>query len=412
MFGTIVLFAFGTLVCLIGLYVSRWLEMLVGIFLNLIFMAILMYQEKKKKKSNNLKTENKEQSFFQYGHAYVKSKIDAAVRDGSRIAVVSGKLEIDKPIRLPSNFSLILENCHLRMADGCYSNMFVNEHHDTELGKTQDGTDKNIRILGRGRAIIDGGKYNGLSEKNHSRNGMPPIWKNNLILFTNVDGFKISNISCRNQRWWAMNFIYCSNGYIGGIDFCSNDILIDPNGNEIHGLRRADNYDVLVKNADGIDLRCGCHDIVIKNLTGFTEDDTVALTALDGNLEKTFAVKGLPSDIYNVKIKNISTASFCTNVRLLNQGDFKLHDIVIDGVYDQSEGSPHMDKGLYAVRVGDTRLYGTRHSTKEETYNIRIKNVVGGGLYAVSLAGEVGNLVMSDIRTLGDTQMILDQRTD
>ena len=30
----------------------------------------------------------------------------------------------------------------------------------------------------------------------------------------------------------------------------------------------------------------------------------------------------------------LHTAAFCTNVRLLNQGDVKLHDIMIDGVYD------------------------------------------------------------------------------
>ena len=29
-------------------------------------------------------------------------------------------------------------------------------------------------------------------------------------------------------------------------------------------------------NADGIDIRRGCRDIVIENITGFTEDDTVA----------------------------------------------------------------------------------------------------------------------------------------
>jgi hypothetical protein len=348
--------------------------------------------------------------FLKGGSAYVRSKIEESVRNESRTAIVSGNWEIDEAIRLPSNFTLILEDAHLRMADGVYSNMFVNEHHGTDIGNTANGTDRNINIIGRGNAILDGGNYNGLSEKNHSRDGLPPIWKNNLLLFTNVDGFKVSDISCRNQRWWALNFVYCANGYIGNIDFCSNDTAIDENGNVYHGLKRKKYADVLVKNADGIDLRQGCHDILIENITGFTEDDSVALTALNGKLEQTFAVKGLSSDLCNVEIRNVRTAAFCTNVRLLNQGDVKLHDIVIDGVYDMGDESPHIDNGIFAVRIGDTHLYGTRHATEDETYNITVKNVCGGGNYVLSLAGSMKNLVLSGIEAKNGAKMLKDDR--
>ena len=349
--------------------------------------------------------------FSKGGSAYVRSKIEESVRNESRTAIVSGNWEIDEAIRLPSNFTLILEDAHLRMADGVYSNMFVNEHHGTDIGNTANGTDRNINIIGRGNAILDGGNYNGLSEKNQLQDGLPPIWKNNLLLFTNVDGFKVSGISCRNQRWWALNFVYCANGYLGNIDFCASDIAVDENGGEYHGLKREKYKEVLVKNADGIDLRQGCHDILIENITGFTEDDSVALTALNGKLEQTFAVKGLSSDLCNVEIRNIRTAAFCTNVRLLNQGDIKLHDITIDGVYDTSGDSPYMDKGLYAVRIGDTHLYGTRHATEDETYNITVKNVYGCGDYVLCLAGAMKNLVLSGIEAKNGAKMLKDDRT-
>ena len=245
--------------------------------------------------------------FTKDGSAYITSKIEEAVKNESRTATISGNWEIREAIRLPSNFTLILENAHLRMADGVYSNMFVNEHHETEIGRTTAGTDRNISISGRGEAILDGGEYNGLSEKTQLQNGLPPIWKNNLLLFTNIDGFRVSGIACRNQRWWAMNFVYCRNGYIGNIDFCANDTAIDENSNEYHGLKREKYNEVLVKNADGIDLRQGCRHILIENITGFTEDDSVALTALNGRLEQTFAVQGLPTDLCNVEIRNIRT---------------------------------------------------------------------------------------------------------
>ena len=348
--------------------------------------------------------------FLKGGCEYIAAKIDEAVKNESRTAAISGNWEIDQAVALPSNFTLILNDCHLRMADGCFSNMFVNENHGSEIGKTQAGTDRNITILGRGEAILDGGKYNGLSETTQLTDGMPPIWKNNLLLFTNVDGFKISNISCRNQRWWALNFIYCSNGYIGNIDFCASDTAVDADGNEYHGLKQSAYEEILVKNADGVDLRKGCHDIIIENITGFTEDDSVALTALNGIMEKTFEVDGLPSDLCRVEIRNIRTEAFCANVRLLNQGEIKLHDISIDGVYDMSQDSPRMDRGMFAVRIGDPHLYGKRHAAKDETYNIAIKNVRGRGGYVISLIGAVDNLVMYGIESFDGAKMLQDER--
>ena len=158
-------------------------------------------------------------TFSAEGSAYITSVISEAIANESHTAIITGNWIIDTAVRIPSDFTLILENCHLKMANSSFSNMFVNQNHDTDTGRTIAGTDRNISIIGRGKAILDGGEYNGLSEKTHLSNGLPPIWKNNLILFTNVDGFRVSGIHCRNQRWWALCFIFCANGYIGNIDF-------------------------------------------------------------------------------------------------------------------------------------------------------------------------------------------------
>ena len=348
--------------------------------------------------------------FIKDGHEHIRALISAAVADGSRRAIVRGAYEIAEAVKIPSDFELVLEDCHLRMADGVYDNMFVNEHHGTELGMSEAGRDHGISIIGRGEAILDGGNYNGLSERNHSRDGMPPIWKNNLILLTNAEDIRITGIACHNQRWWAICFIACARGYLSDIDFRSSDIGIDSEGREYHGLKRAKYDEVLVKNSDGIDLRAGCHDFVIENITGFTEDDTVALTGLVGALELALMPRWAAPDIHHVTIKNVRSAAFCTNVRLLNQGDVSLHDITIDGVYDTSDTLPYLDHGLYTVRIGDTRMYGTRHATADETYNITVKNVRGGGDYVISLAGEIGNLVLENIEAIGDTELMLDNR--
>ena len=221
---------------------------------------------------------------FQKGGAeQIAFLIRQGIENGTRTATVCGSWEIDRAIRIPGDFTLILDGCHLRMAEGVYENLFVNEHHGTDAGKTTAGTDRNIKILGKNGAVLDGGVYNGLSEKTQLQNGLPPIWKNNLLLFTNVDSFEVAGLACHNQRWWALNFIYCANGHLHDLDFKACDIGIDDQGQPYHGLKRDKYSEILVKNADGIDLRQGCHDILIENITGFTEDDTVALTALNGN---------------------------------------------------------------------------------------------------------------------------------
>ncbi len=341
--------------------------------------------------------------------AHIRSLIDASLADGSRQVTLTGDYTVDETVFLPSDFTLILDNCHLTMADGTFCNLFRNEHAGTH---TKAEADRNIRILGHGRAILDGGTYNGLSERNHSRDGNPHISVNNLLLFANVEGFTIENIHCRNQRWWALNFIACGNGRLSNIDFCSDDTRVLPDGTKVRGLRRNDYEGVYIKNSDGIDLRSGCHDILIENITGFTEDDTVALTGLSGSTEAMYGVTDGNPAIRNVIIRNVQSAAYCANVRLLNQGGIGLYNILIDGVMDTSADSPHMDRGIYAVRVGDNHLYGSRHSTPDETKNITIRNVYGRGVCAVQLAGAITNLVLDNICTFDECTVAVDNQAE
>lgn len=350
--------------------------------------------------------------FIKSGSEYVSSLISSALQNGERKVTVTGRYEIDKPIRIPSDFTLILENCHLRLADGVFSNIFINEHLGTKIGKTLAGRDRNIKIIGRGEAILDGGKYNGLSEKNQLTNGYPEIWNNNMILFSNVEGFEIRCIRAVEQRWWAFCFLFSSNGRISDIEFCSNDEWIDEEGNRHRGLIKGQYSGICVKNSDGIDLRVGCHDIVIENVSGFTEDDTVALTALSWKLEKNFAVADHPTDIYNVEIRNVSSSAYCSNVRLLNQGEHKIHDVYIDGVYDTSENSPHMDRGSCGVKIGDANHnYGTRPSTADETYNITVRNLRSRALVPISLHGAMSNVVIENVEIFDGGGEIEDLRS-
>ncbi len=350
--------------------------------------------------------------FQKSGYEHITGIIAEAMSKGENSAIVTGNWEIAKAVRLPSNFTLYLRDCHLRQQDGCFDNVFVNEHHETEAGKTLQGRDRNISIIGNGNAVIDGGKYNGLSERNTMKDGRPPIWKNNLILFTNVERFEICGISCRNQRWWAMNFIYCAHGRLHDIDFLSNDTGIDENGNEYHGLKNSKYEEILVRNSDGIDLRIGCHDISIENITGFTQDDTVAMTALVGYKVIPFVMEGLSKEIRRISVRHVHSAALCSNVRVLTQGDVAVHDILIEDVQDTSLGSPHMDRGGYGVRIGDTYMFGDRHSTADETYNITVRGVRSRAQYAIKLAGAMKNIVVENVEVFDGAQYLEDARTE
>ena len=77
---------------------------------------------------------------------------------------------------------------------------------------------------------------------------------------------------------------------------------------------------------------------------------------------------------------------------------------------DTSDTDTHLDGGNYAVRVGDKHLYGTRHSTEDETYNITVKNVLAKSECAIVLAGAMKNFVMYGIECQNGCKMLIDYR--
>ena len=327
-------------------------------------------------------------SFIKKGGTYIQQQIDAA----KNTVTITGDYEIEQTILLPSGFHLVLDNCYLKMADNTFCNMFANRHvHEPGV------TDENISIEGRGNVILDGGTYNGLSERNHSKDGRPHISVNNMLLFAGVEGFKIHNLHIRNQRWWAMNFLFCKNGHISNIDFLSDATRVDDNGEIKYGLLRNCYESVRIKNSDGIDIRRGCKNIIIENITGFTEDDMIAITSLPGKMEALHAAPNANTDICGIVVRNVVGSAYCSLVRLLCQGGGKLYNVLVDGVMDTSATCPCLDMGGYGVRVGDTHAYAAGQPTETEFYNINIRNVFYRGKTAVLIAGTIGTHSVENI---------------
>jgi len=305
---------------------------------------------------------------------------------------------IDRSIKLYTRSVICIDNAHLRLADKVYSNIFKNSNINTKNGQMIKGRQYDISIYGLGNAILDGGMHNGLVEKNENTDNRPSVKKNTMMLFSNVERIKIKNIRIIHQRYWGMTFYFCSSCHISNIDFFGG-------GN--------------APNQDGIDLRRGCNNFVIENISGFTQDDTIALTCLAGPSDMKFNIKDMDSSIHNVIIKNITTATMCAKVRLLNNDGCKLYNVIIENLQDFTEfDSTLKDTKGYKKRLPNSKEYYVGSKTSmalQEKYwrsfegkqmpttSVRIGEnhyyQTGKGAYGIARPGDTYNITIRNIQS-------------
>lgn len=300
--------------------------------------------------------------------------------------------EITKAIRLPSDMTVYLDNCRLVTPKEATCNFFCNETYNTSEETDPEKEQHDINIIGIGNALLDGGEYNGLSESNSGKDGRPSIRENSMLMFTNCRNITIKNIKMRRHRWWAFCFAYCNHVHISDIDFQADFTYVDENGVRRFDRTAREEYECYVKNADGIDLRNGCNYFTIENITGKTEDDSIALTTLQGSWHDKF-VKGKDDDIHDVVIKNIQTDCLaCGNIRLTCADGNKVYNIVIDGVHDMAEkGCGYASGGT--IKINDSYYRYNRISKLGEMYNISINNVFSKSKVAAVMFQQTANNV-------------------
>ncbi len=316
----------------------------------------------------------------------IQNAIEAAVQSGSRQLTIPRynartdcmQWRISKAIRLPDDFTLILDNCYMVQETGVYDNMFTNSRAFTDF--TLDAEQKNITILGKGNVCLDGGEHNHLLEKTSGRYGFPRVWKNAMFLWHNVNGLHIEGLHIENQRWWAITHVCCRNVAIKNINF---DAI--PH----------------VPNMDGIDLRIGCNHFDIQNITGRTGDDVIAMSAISGT-EYGWKVEGKDTDIHDVKIRNVLGDPFIhLVVRFLNHDGNQIYNIDVDTVMDVSDYTtkkrPHA-----TIDMGCALYSKIRPSALGETRAIRVRNVTSRGMTAVRLNHKLTDAVFTNIKTYGD----------
>lgn len=271
----------------------------------------------------------------------------------------TGKMlwEIEKPIVLTSDTTLILLDAHLRQADFTYCNMFVNGPEA-----------RDIRIWGIGSATVDTGKPNGLKRKNAGTLGFGPITDNATMLFDGVQGLEIKNLYIHQSRWYTICCTSCTDGHIADIDFYAPPNFPDMGGIRLHG---------------------GCHNFLLENLTGETGDDMVLL-GNDGSFGSTEPV----SKIWIRGIK--ANVHRCYMVDIYGRKGCLVRDVKMENLMDCSV--PEQKKLPYScVRIGQSEDV-TGDCLIE---NICVQDVVGRAVSTVQFGGQSRNVSVSNIHGYG-----------
>jgi len=318
--------------------------------------------------------------------AMVQAAVDAAAKSGEAVTIPRHNQRTGKPlwefprsVKLYSGSVIFLDNCHIRQADESFDNLFKNQYCRTEDAKNPANRQYDIRICGLGRAVLDGGNHNGVTELNYKRNP----FHNCLIHFHNVERFVVENITVLEQRYWGLTFHFCAEGRI-------SNIVMEASGKS--------------PNQDGINLRMGCRDILIENIMGYTGDDVIALTNLN-DWKGGLLVEGIDDSIHNVIIKNIHTCGRDRRgiVRLLNHYGRKIHDVIIENVVDLSKpGDPYRDGS--AVRIGDLGYVDDERNMARfgDTFNITIRNICARTRHGVFISRTLENALIDNVQMHGD----------
>ena len=314
---------------------------------------------------------------------------------------------LDEAILLDSSMTLVIDDCTVKLSDQCRDNFIRSANCGvgiTEIRKCHD-----IHILGVGRAVLqgadhprasgDGSKPIGIPSRNYNHpqkcqsygtdggkqgERQKGDWRNIGILLAYVERFSIRNLTIRDSHCWAISHEHCTDGLLKDLRFEST-------------LRKMiDGREEFLLNQDGIDLRQGCHRFTIENITGYTGDDLIALTAIigttpPGNKVTTMVAGTLPTednDISQVSIRNVKghSAGHCQLIRLLNAKGAKIHDITLDGIVDESTEA---SRSSCAIKIGDKNPAWGGITPLGDTYRITIRNVQSNARRCIVIAGSL-----------------------
>lgn len=333
---------------------------------------------------------------------------------------------LDRAILVPENTTVILQNCTIKLSDKCRDNFFRSAN--CGIGIAYPERIRNIHIRGEGtctllgadhpRAVGDGGKrlanpcpyeaeditrlgkwkpeewhdYSYGTDAGNEAESQYGDWRGIGVLLANVEHFSIENLRIVESHGWGISLEDCAYGQVSRIEFdaCMSKM--------IDGLRSN------MENQDGVDIRNGCHHIIVTDITGRTGDDIVALTAIangefkpGGSMRTTHVMHNdwtkREKDIHDIVIRNVvGYSNLCWMVRLLAVNT-AIWNVVIDGLIDTApEGLAHEG----ALLLGESD-WGYGKNLPDSLRNITISNVISGGRKVIAIGGYLTDSVISNV---------------
>ncbi|NND05235.1 MAG: hypothetical protein HKN87_02545 [Saprospiraceae bacterium] len=329
----------------------------------------------------------------------IQQAIDAAAGNMNKVFIsfnqLNGKHEwiLDSALLLPSDLTIVLDNCTLQLSDSCRDNLF--RSGNVGAGITKPAWRENIRVIGIGdvhlkgannpRSTGDGHRTLTLdpaAEKNAGnwrvsygsdadKEGMKQKgdWRNIMILMSYVHHFVLKNVTIENAHGWAVSCERTTDADI-------SDIRLNCPETQIIAGRP-----VFIANRDGINLRHGCKNFRINNISGVTGDDFIALSILGldaedpigGSIHSTMvsskAWRGIEDNTENVFITNIVCQSSTRGVAIRANDQASIHHVFVDGLRFRG--------GYNAMLIGG-KGYG-KDSQPGKIHNIHAMNISGDG---------------------------------
>ena len=351
---------------------------------------------------------------------------------------------LDRAVCIPSDTTVILENCMIKLSDRCRDNFFRTAN--CGLGIADPAKIRNVHLKGVGRCVLmgadhpratgDGTKilacpcpkkpedlcrladwipeerrksgnldfwdchdHSYGTDANNPNESHYGDWRGIGVLFANAEHFSIENLTIIESHGWGISLEACAYGRVEKIDF---DAKMER---EIDGLLQN------TENQDGIDLRNGCHDIVVTDITGGTGDDLIALTAIasphalpGGSLRTTHVMHNAwtrrERDIYNIIIRNVigrCQSGVCCLIRLL-PAEAQIRNVVIDNVVDNSPAD--CTTGIALLLGEPDGAYG--RNLPDSIQNLTVSNLVSACRRTVAVEGYLNHAAFTNIINRGE----------
>lgn len=295
--------------------------------------------------------------------------INAILKNYITCSLGAGTYTIKGSIIHQSNSKLLglgLDVTAIKMADGV--NQYPIKSHNCDLSNF---------IMLSNNLTLDGFTLDGNCSNNdvrdYSGNVYETYWGFGMML-CNIANLNISNVRCVDTEAWAISYWLCGTVIANDLEFNQNETRVGYNGDGITGSAKRVN---------------------ISNVTGFTNDDMVAVTTGTSSLRGNDCGVGANIDIDYINVKNVYSMSkndvkSYTGVGVYLDNGAKISKVTIDNVKGEYESNP--------ISIAD--YWTTDNLVNTKISSINIKNVCAEHSYRGAihiLAVEIDDLKISDV---------------